>query len=590
MYACILKVLPLFLNLITSSFTKVFVLGCPFCVVLYWYVCRVPSVHLMLTYAMRSVVGDSESSDDGEHDASLTTAMTSMSLDRSAKTFVASFHRWMTSVDSGLSQASADMYARHAARFVEALGGTVGGLARYVELAKKGGHLDELRKTHKPTSVKAALWGLRRAFAYVRLASMTELFAADFCRHAEERIGNWTVNMKADAARQRHRHREAEDDVVRKLIGLLPEFDGLSTVRDAVSTAERLASDGGGLATGGEFRRLRDYVLIEVARSNGQRSGAVLHMTVDEFDRSSAVHGHHVVHVACHKTSSTYGSARLVLSDETHRHAATLVTVRSGVVPRSCPYLFATASGGSLPASHLTTAMTEAFRRDGLVVSDRRGNACTITATRLRKAHIACARSAGRRPGDMYDLSRHMLHRLATQQASYDVADRNAQSVLVHTRMMEDTYRRRAPVASPAPPVPALREQPPATATPATAPVPIKLEQCDTDGAAAPAAAAAAVVAPIRHEQELVDVASAAATAAVAAVIGRGGKRRAPKSRRAGFTSDEVQMLTRLYPRKDRVFATQVTADAQFDAELRSLLDTFTVKQVTDRIRAIHRA
>ena len=90
----------------------------------------------MLTYAMHSVVGDSESSDDddGEHDASLTTAMTSMSLDRSAKTFVASFHRWMTSVDSGLSQASADMYARHAARFVEALGGTVGGLARYVEL------------------------------------------------------------------------------------------------------------------------------------------------------------------------------------------------------------------------------------------------------------------------------------------------------------------------------------------------------------------------------------------------------------------------------------------------------------------------
>ncbi|KAI0222057.1 hypothetical protein LSAT2_026686, partial [Lamellibrachia satsuma] len=276
---------------------------------------------------MRSVVGDSESSgmsddDVSEHDASLTTAMTSMSVDKSAKTFVASFHRWMTSVDSGLSQASADMYARHTARFIEALGGTVGGLGRYVELTKKGGHLDELRKAHKLTSVKAALWGLKRAFAYVRLASMTDLFAADFCRHAEERIGNWTVNLKADAARQRHRHREAEDDVVRKLIELLPKFD----------------------------------------------------------------------------------------------------------VPS-----------------------TEAFRRDGLVVSGRRGNACTITATQLRKAHIACARSAGRRPGDMYDLSRHMLHRLATQQASYDVADRNAQSVLVHTRMMEDTYRRRAPVASPAP-------------------------------------------------------------------------------------------------------------------------------------------
>ncbi|KAI0222663.1 hypothetical protein LSAT2_026079, partial [Lamellibrachia satsuma] len=56
------------------------------------------------------------------------------------------------------------------------------------------------------------------------------------------------------------------------------------------------------------------------------------------------------------------------------------------------------------------------------------------------------------------DMSCHMRHRLATQQASYNVANRNVQSALVHTIMMEDTYRQRAPAASP-PPVPALREQ-----------------------------------------------------------------------------------------------------------------------------------
>ena len=95
-------------------------------------------------------------------------------------------------------------------------------------------------------------------------------------------------------------------------------------------------------------------------------------MTVDEFHRSSAVHGLRVVHVACHKTSTTYGSARLALSEESHRHAATFVTVRSGIVPQTCPYPFSTASGGSLPASHLTASTTEAFRRDCLAVLDRR--------------------------------------------------------------------------------------------------------------------------------------------------------------------------------------------------------------------------
>ena len=103
-----------------------------------------------------------------------------------------------------------------------------------------------------------------------------------------------------DAARQCHLHSEAEDDIVRKLIQLLAKFDVLSTVRDAMRIVEELASGGDRMATASEFRRLRDYVLIEVARSNGQRSGVVLQMTVDEFHRSSAVRGHRVVHVACH--------------------------------------------------------------------------------------------------------------------------------------------------------------------------------------------------------------------------------------------------------------------------------------------------
>ena len=235
-----------------------------------------------------------------------------------------------------------------------------------------------------------------------------------------------------DAARQCHLHREAEDDIVRKLIQLLAKFDVHSTVRDAMRIAEQLASDGDRLVTASEFRRLRDYVLIEVARSNGQRSGGVLEMTVDEFHRSSAGHGHGVVHMACHKTSTTYGSARLVLSEEYHRPAATFVTVRSGIVPQTCPYLFATASGGSLPASHLTASKTEAFRRDSLAVQDRRD-----TRARSRR------RDSGRSTSPA-------LVRPTASRA------RQQQSVLVHRCMTKDTYRRRTPAASP-PPVPAWR-------------------------------------------------------------------------------------------------------------------------------------
>ena len=93
-----------------------------------------------------------DNNDISEHETSLTTAMMSMSIDKLAKKFVASFHRWITSVISGLSQVSADMYTRHTARYVEGLSGC------YINLAKKGAHLDKLHKVHKPMSVKAVLW------------------------------------------------------------------------------------------------------------------------------------------------------------------------------------------------------------------------------------------------------------------------------------------------------------------------------------------------------------------------------------------------------------------------------------------------
>ena len=99
------------------------------------------------------------------------------------------------------------------------------------------------------------------------------------------------------------------------------------------------------------------------------------------------------------------------------------------------------------------------------------------------------------------------------------------------------------------------------------APVLTKLEQCDMDAAAA---ATAAAITPIRHEQQLVDVASAAAMAAAAVVIGRGGKRR-PEIEASRFHVGRRADAGSTLPIADRRFA-----DSEFNPELRSLLDVFT--------------
>ena len=62
-------------------------------------------------------------------------------------------------IECGLSASTAELYARHGSCFIA-----------YAELAEGGGYIDHLRSTRKATTVRSALFGLRRAFAYVRLA------------------------------------------------------------------------------------------------------------------------------------------------------------------------------------------------------------------------------------------------------------------------------------------------------------------------------------------------------------------------------------------------------------------------------------
>lgn len=507
---------------------------------------------------------DEDDDDANEHDLSLMTMLSQTCIDSSAQIFVADLHRWMTSVDCGLSQATADTYARHSARFLEAVGGTVSALQSYADLTARGGYVERLRRANQPSTVRCALWSLKRTFSYVRLAN-TGHFTSEFCRVAEERIANWAISLKADASRQCHLHRESEDDIVNGIIRLLPHFSGLSAVRDAlrlllgVSTAACLVT----LSTSwSDFRAMRDYLLVELALSNGHRSGAILSMTMHEFDHSSVVSDHWVIRVASHKTSSTYGSALVVVCAATHGHMQTFVTVRSGNVPDSSACFFCSSNGSRLSASHLTERLTEAFRRDGLVVRDRHGEAQTITATRLRKAHVACARLSDRTSTEMYDMSRHMAHRVTTQQLSYDVAERDVQSVLVYSRIMRDSFESRP------------RNQQTAQHQ--------RGEELEHAQLTEPRDVAT------EDLPEQSDLARQVATTVVS-VEPVPPQRRVKRSRRAGFTAEDVTFLCRTYPRRGPVYARNVLADAEFNPELQSLLARFTVKQVTDRIRALHR-
>ncbi|KAI0229174.1 hypothetical protein LSAT2_020406, partial [Lamellibrachia satsuma] len=147
---------------------------------------------------------------------------------------------------------------------------------RYAELTEEGGHLDKMRASSRPATVKIALCGTKHAFAYTR--QVTKSLPSDFCREAEERIGAWMRGLRTDILRERHQTREHEDAIVAAIVQVLPLFDTLASVREAscllnsLSASER-RGEAGRRVRPSQYTRVRDYVMVEVARANAQRSG-----------------------------------------------------------------------------------------------------------------------------------------------------------------------------------------------------------------------------------------------------------------------------------------------------------------------------
>ena len=124
-----------------------------------------------------------------------------------------------------------DLRYIHGANYRSAGGGEVASLKKYAKLTDEGGHLDKMRTSSRPGTVKIALCGTKHAFAYTR--QVTKSLPSDFCREAEERIGAWMRGLRTDILRERHQTCEHEDAIVVAIVQVLPLFDTLASVREA---------------------------------------------------------------------------------------------------------------------------------------------------------------------------------------------------------------------------------------------------------------------------------------------------------------------------------------------------------------------
>jgi len=318
------------------------------------------------------------------------------------------------------------MYSSMVRKMFDALGGRFKDVFRYKALVDKGGFLDTTTK--KPTTVKAYLCALRQYFTFEK--TNNNVIEVSTCVKAIENCQRWIRATRQEVSAQRHQLIESEQAVIPQVAKSLVDYDSTKHRRDAIMLLHTLRGDPKTVPSTRDFLQIRDYLMIELMRQNGQRTGPIINSTIDDFDVANKIDDGYILKVKEHKTSKSHGSARLCLSPEIYVEMKTWIAARRR-------YLKKRRSGGGGGGEHLfccTSGKRMHSSRVSQVLKSVLG-CCTINPTKIRKAHYLIQRKRGASKSELAEMAKHMTHSSQTADTWYDASDRDVNTAKVSGKM-----------------------------------------------------------------------------------------------------------------------------------------------------------
>lgn len=238
------------------------------------------------------------------------------------------FRAWCRTPEGGNgSTKTANTYRSQAARFVLLLGG----VSAFVTDIHTVGQSTYLMEANVSASTLKTWFCALRKFTTFLMRNSLHGMTRDRCQEVLELIGVWSKSFRRQQRTEQSLLRETDEVLVprvfqavqRTLYGPGAEDDLKSMLGRDTSLPWTCKED---------FVRSGDLICLRILAETGQRSGVVLNMLRTEFDSRTARGDSWVVRVAKHKTSSSHGSAVLVLTNDT---CEMMKTFRSRQLPWS---------------------------------------------------------------------------------------------------------------------------------------------------------------------------------------------------------------------------------------------------------------
>lgn len=283
-------------------------------------------------------------------------------------------------------------------------------------------------KAFLPATVKAYLNSLRHFYIYV--TSTNSLHYSDEeaknIEQLKQRVAAWTTAFRKDCCK--HQQKKMSDDLNRLVTPeQLRQFKSSDIAMCAVKLIGTICTTDH-LVSQTDFVTVRDFLIATIAVANANRSGVLANMTLQEFQKARVVDGQNVVSVSDHKTASSYGPAKIVLTRTLHSWMVVYATqIRTQVLTKETPEFFLSWNGDRLSSGQVTRCVQAIWKKAGLPDD--------VTLNVIRKTAVSSVHS--QRPDMTTQLADLMCHRVSTAQKCYRLAEREKTSVEASKQLAE---------------------------------------------------------------------------------------------------------------------------------------------------------
>ena len=220
------------------------------------------------------------------------------------------------------------------------------------QLSEEDGFLTEIQKHFRPGTIKVYLMAL---WKFALFAAAKIMYEPVQCQSVMNQIMQWNSSLRVPVRKRMHERRIDNENQVEEPAKSM----GKGLTEDG-ELGKKMLQQKYTKATNSEYMCARNYLIVQLIKNNGSRSGTIINLTWEQVADAKLCDGMWVVRTF-NKTLGSHGMANVVISPEENGYLGTLYDIQCLIADKIYKFVFTTTTGQQLPHNHISRAITSVY-------------------------------------------------------------------------------------------------------------------------------------------------------------------------------------------------------------------------------------